>query len=121
MNLNGTPVYQMHRHDPSVPVRTFETLRYALNRLAFRPKYIALIAHDKQFERAFDDLSVMYPKRQIINPNISDVPYQNTDKLNAFCWALREFYLARPTDFIRRKLTSYYPEIEIPEMIPEGR
>ncbi|NTV45672.1 MAG: hypothetical protein HGB11_03930 [Chlorobiales bacterium] len=121
IDLNGTPVYQMHQHDPKVLVRTYETLRYALDRLSFRPKHIVLIAHDKQYDRAFDDLSVMYPKQQIINPQIGEVPYQNPDKINAFIWALREFYLAIPADFITRKLTRYYPEIEIPEMIPEGR
>jgi hypothetical protein len=101
---DGTPVVQMHRHDPGTPVRTLEALRCALDRFDHPPDSVVLVAHDKQYERAFNDLASLYPHHRIVNPRIVHVPYKDDFLLNPLCWAFRELYMARPADFLRRRL-----------------
>jgi hypothetical protein len=115
--LGQTPVYLMHRHDPSVEVRTLEALRYALNRLAFQPEHIVLIAHDKHFLRAYLDLRSIYPADQIINPYLAGIPYQNPNPFNAFFWSWREF-IAIPFDWIRCSMVLSDQTMELQEKIP---
>lgn len=101
---DGTPVLHMHRHDPGTPVPTLEALRCALDRLDHPPDSVVLVAHDKQYERAFNDLESLYPHHRIVNPRIVHVPYKDGSLLNPLCWAFRELYIARPADFVRRRL-----------------
>lgn len=100
-----TKVYQMHKHVPTLsPVRTREALRCALDRVGETFQgYIVLVAHDKQFWRAFRDLIAMYPEHSVINPSIADVPYPNSE--SAYTWAIRELYIAKPMEFLQRQLT----------------
>jgi hypothetical protein len=99
---NGTPVLQMHRHDPKMPVRTLEALRCALDRFDIPPDSVVLVAHDKQYERAFNDLRSMYSQHDMVNPYIVNVPYKDDSFLNPLLWAFRELYIARPVDFLLR-------------------
>lgn len=100
---DGTPVLHMHRHDPRIPVRTLEALRCALDRFADPPDSVVLVAHDKQYERAFRDLEALYPDHEILNPCMVHVPYKDDSWLNPVCWAFRELYIARPADYVRRR------------------
>jgi hypothetical protein len=99
---DGTPVLQMHRHVPGITVRTLETLRCALDRFDTLPDSIVLVAHDKHYERAANDLRSMCPQCSIVNPYIADVPYKDDSPLNPLRWALREMF-ARPADCIQRR------------------
>lgn len=94
---SSTRVYQMHKDDPQIAVRTFEALRCALNRLDDAgKKEIVLVAHDAHYQRAFFDLNLMHPQAKIINPEIPDISYP--ESRGPMSWSIREFFLARPYD-----------------------
>jgi hypothetical protein len=57
---NGTPVLQMHRHDPRFPVRTLAALGCALGRFTEMPARIVLLAHPRHHRRALMDLQALY-------------------------------------------------------------
>jgi hypothetical protein len=114
---SGTPVVQMHRHDPRTPVRTLEALHCALDRFENPPDSVVLVAHDKQYERAFNDLRAIYPQCRIVNPCIMNVPYEDDSLLNPFSWAFRELYIARPADYFRRRLDT----VSCPDNVRLGR
>lgn len=62
---DGTPVLQMHRHDPRIPVRTLAALRCALGRFTEVPECIVLLAHPRHIKRALMDLKALYEGRII--------------------------------------------------------
>ena len=79
--LAGTSVrvYQMHRHDPKIKVRTLEALRCALDRL--KPavgEKIVLVAHDHHFPRSADGLAAMVGRDTIVNPHVGVDAYPTT-------------------------------------------
>jgi hypothetical protein len=93
---SSTKVYQMHKDDSQIAVRTFEALQCALNRLNIKKKKIVLVAHDTHFKRAFFDLSTIYPPINIINPDIHNISYSSFGE--SILWRGREFFFARPFD-----------------------
>jgi hypothetical protein len=101
-HLHGVEVQRMHRHRPGAKVRGLEAVCCALERFgAQRPPVIVLVAHDKQYERAHRGLRSLYAG-QIVNPGIQGVPYRSRCWCNPLRWALRELFIARPLDFVRR-------------------
>jgi hypothetical protein len=106
MLKNGsTPVYQMHAHRPDIsPVRTLEALACALERFEVPPKTIVLVAHPKHYERALTNLEFLYPEGEIIRPLVTQVPYRDDSCLRPLSWAFRELYIARPFEFLQRRL-----------------
>lgn len=75
--LKGTNlrVYQMHKHNPQIPVNTVQALQCALKRLNDKQEEIILVTHHTHFQRAYRNFSAIYDKALIINPFIKDVPY----------------------------------------------
>lgn len=94
---SSTRVYQMHKDDPQITVRTFEALQCALDRIGNDQKRdIVLVAHDAHFQRAFFDLSAMHPPSKIISPKIYNISYPQSQGSKS--WSRREFLFARPYD-----------------------
>ncbi len=110
-HLNGVPVYRIHKHVPGANVRTLETLALALGRLACDlPTEIVLVTHDKQFERAYQDLRSLFGG-QIVQPCITNVSYANDKILTPLYWAARELLVARPLEFLQRTLFPLHPNV----------
>jgi hypothetical protein len=65
---DGTPVLQMHRHDPRITVRTLAALRCALGRFTEAPDCIVLLAHPRHLRRALMDLKALYGGKIIMLP-----------------------------------------------------
>lgn len=102
--LGKIPVRQMHPHQPGATVRTLQALESALDELQPLPESLVLLAHDKQIERAFWDLSSLYPGK-IILWKMNNVPYSRPDWVSPLRWAFRELYLARPAEFFKRRMS----------------
>lgn len=110
---DSTPVFQMHAHRPDLPpVRTFEALHYALERLPEHPVAIVLIVHPKHYRRTRRNLAQLYDG-QIIAPYLYDVPYRNESLFAPLWWALREIYIANPAEYLHRNVLGIR---EIPEV-----
>ena len=125
--LHGIPVYRIHRHQPGANIRTLETLSFAVGRItmnidnhAHLPK-VVLVAHDKQFERAYQDLRALYDG-EIVRPCFRGVRYENQGVFTPLIWAGRELIFARPIDAIRR--TCFRPHLKLAfpqcESLPTG-
>ena len=83
---DGTPVEQMHRHDPNIEVRTFAALKCALVRFRSVPKRLVLIAHPKHHKRVLMDLRALYAG-EIIELRLGDVYYEDDHWSRPFRWA----------------------------------
>ncbi len=100
--LNNTvPIYLMHQHCPDMPVRTLQSLKCAINRLAPLPDELLILAHDKHLRRAVQDLRAVYSGK-IIEWRVDNVPYADEKRLTPFLWAIRELFLARPAEAFLR-------------------
>ena len=86
MLADGTPVEQMHRHDPNIEVRTFAALKCALARFRSVPKRLVLIAHPKHHKRVLMDLRALYAG-EIIELHLGDVHYEDDHWSRPFRWA----------------------------------
>jgi len=109
-----TKVYQMHKDDPDIPVRTFEALQCALNRLRnHQDKQIVLVAHEAHYWRAYFDLSSMHSATKIVNPNIRETPYP--ESMGPLIWSIRDFF-ARLRDVRKSRgdSMSCRPDIALP-------
>ena len=88
---------------------------------AHLPK-VVLVAHDKQFERAYQDLRALYDG-EIVRPCLRGVRYNNNQGVvTPLIWAGRELILARPTEAIRRTFFRPPPKLAFPqcESLPTG-
>lgn len=112
--LKGVPVYRIHRHVPGTNVRTLETMCFATARFSPNwPRAIILVAHDKQYERAYKDLRSVY-EGQIIQPCIRNVCYSNNESLAPLWWAFRELVVATPLEALQRRWLSCHPILAFP-------
>jgi hypothetical protein len=92
----------MHAHDPAVAVRTLPALAGALSRFGQHPPpAVALVCHDRQFERARADLRSLYRGR-ILGPFLAGLPGKTAGGLRPLLWAGRELLLARPAEALWR-------------------
>lgn len=85
---DGTPVLQMHRHDPRVGVRTFAALRCALQRLAELPDRVVLLAQPKHLNRARLDLRALYDGA-IVELHLGEALYQDDRLHRPLQWAAK--------------------------------
>ena len=93
---SDTRVYQMHRDDPQITVRTFEALCCGLGRLEnTQNREIVLVAHDAHYERAFFDLSSMHSPDKIVDPGLRNISYP--DSMGPLGWSMREIFV-RPVE-----------------------
>jgi hypothetical protein len=99
--LGKVEVLQMHEHSRDKPVRTFQALEAALQKLNPIPTNLVLLAHDKQIERAVSDLNTLYQGKNYVW-KVNEVPYQNERWYTPLRWAVREIFAARPVDFYYR-------------------
>ena len=83
---DGTPVEQMHGHDPNIEVRTFAALKCALARFRSVPKRLVLIAHPRHHKRVLMDLRALYAG-EIIELRLGDVYYEDDHWSRPFRWA----------------------------------
>jgi hypothetical protein len=83
---DGTPVEQMHRHDPNIEVRTFAALKCALTRFGSIPERLVLIAHPKHHKRVLMDLRALYAG-EITELCLGDVYYEDDHWSRPFRWA----------------------------------
>jgi hypothetical protein len=88
---DGTPVEQMHRHDPNIEVRTFAALKCALTRFRSVPKRLVLIAHPKHHKRVLMDLRALYAG-EIIELRLGDVYYEDDHWSRPFRWAWKNAF-----------------------------
>ncbi len=108
-SINGTPVYRMHRHDGKINIRTLESLSCALRRLktpnqGSKP-LLVLVAHDKQYERAREDLEWL--EASIVESAVPKMTqYKTNNVLEPYWWARRELFFARPIEFLQRRFLS---------------
>ncbi len=113
-----TKVFQMHKDNQGISVRTFEALRCALNRLRnHQDKQRILVVHDAHYWRAYFDLSSMHSPKKIVNPNIRGVSYPGSK--SPFVWSiwdscarLRDVYMSRNTS-VKCQTDVELPEIDI--------
>lgn len=95
---DGTPVLQMHRHDPKITVRTLAALRCALGRFTQVPECIVLLAHPRHIKRALMDLKALYKGRSIaLHPG--EVVYPGKHWTYPIRWACKNL-LAWPVDYV---------------------
>lgn len=95
---DGTPVLQMHRHDPNIPVRTLAALRCALGRFTEVPECIVLLAHPRHYRRALMGLKALYGgKIVVLHP--SKAVYPSKHWLYPIRWAYKNL-LAWPVDYL---------------------
>ena len=98
---SNTRVYQMHRDNPQLNVRTFEALRCGLDRLKNADeREIVLIAHDAHYQRAYFDLSIMHPPTKIFYPDLHNIPFPKT--MSSAFWSVREFFV-RPMELYKSR------------------
>ena len=95
---DGTPVYQMHRNNPRVPVRTLAALMCGLERLPVVPDQVVLLAHPRHIRRALMDLRALY-SGEILALHPGQVIYPSRHWRWAIYWALKSA-LAWPVDFL---------------------
>jgi hypothetical protein len=95
---DGTPVLQMHRHDPRVPVRTLAALRCALARFVEMPERIVLLAHPRHLRRALMDLEALY-EGQIILLHPGETTHPNQHWSYPLRWTVKNA-LAWPVDYL---------------------
>jgi hypothetical protein len=102
ITLKGTPVYRMHAHDGSQPVRTLEALCCALHRLRDQsPTVLVVVAHGHHAPRVCADLRTL-SALPVVDAGLRDVPYRNQSALLPVAWATRELAGAQPLDFWQR-------------------
>jgi hypothetical protein len=85
---DGTPVLQMHRHDPKIDVRTFAALRCALRRFETAPDRIVLLAHPRHLKRTRMDLRALYDG-EIVELHLGKVYYQDESPFRPLQWAIK--------------------------------
>jgi len=85
---DGTPVLQMHDHNPNVEVRTFAALKCALERFESEPDRIVLMAHPEHHNRALMDLKALYGG-EIVQLHLGDVFYEDDHWSRPLRWAWR--------------------------------
>jgi hypothetical protein len=95
---DGTPVLQMHGHDPQVRVRTLAALMCGLERLSVVPDHIVLLAHPRHIRRALMDLRALY-SGEVLVLCPGKLVYPNEHWSYRFRWALKNA-LAWPVDFL---------------------
>jgi hypothetical protein len=95
---DGTPVLQMHRHDPNIPVRTLAALRCALGRFTEVPECIVLLAHPRHYRRALMDLKALYGGKIIVLYPGQSV-YPDKRRFYTIRWACKNL-LALPVDYL---------------------
>jgi len=110
------PLIEMHPHNDSVYINTFEAAKYALNKLdslyktdEIKNNQVLVVAHGMQLERAAWILKKMYEKRnnkssyQFIVPKMPSIPFPlNSNQFhtrNKFIYRLIELYISRPRDY----------------------
>ena len=109
-------IIQMHPHNDSIYVNTFEAAEFALNKLdslyqtgEIKNYKVLVVAHDLQLERAFWILKKMSEKRKnivpygFIVPKMPPIPFSaNSSQIHTRCGFLYtaiELFISRPRDY----------------------
>jgi len=112
----GVRVIEMHPHNDSVYINTFEAAKYALNKLdslyktgEIKNNQVLVVVHDMQLERAAWILKKMHEKKnnkssyQFIVPKMPSIPFPlNSNQFhtrNKFIYRVIELYISRPRDY----------------------
>lgn len=95
---DGTPVLQMHRHNPRINVRTLAALRCALGRFTEVPECIVLLTHRRHRRRALMDLKALYGGKIVVLHPSKEI-YPSKQWTYPIRWACKNL-LAWPGDYL---------------------